>query len=229
MILFDPAANDIRLQVGYSIRPVEQVEEDESELGSKTAIAVAERSLRVLNLPYRVLSHAGIEYLKGWHDHHRGAARPFLLDLPEPVPTPLLAPDLVAVAGGNQAERTVRVGFSWLTAAGETRLSPVAELLIPEDELAVVTLPAYPPAVSQARIYATQGAAGSEVAQVTLTDNDRDWTQPDAALLTGTAAPSTTNTATERIACKFALQGFEYERDVGPHYRALLRLEEVYS
>lgn len=59
------------------------------------------------------------------------------------IPDPLVAPVLGNFAGGNQAARTILVGYTYVTESGsETQLSPTSSLLVPLNNLGQVTAPA---------------------------------------------------------------------------------------
>jgi hypothetical protein len=225
---FTPEAYGALLQREYTITPIYNVAEDEREIGGWKSRAVSEKALRRLeNLVYKCRDRTPYEYIASFFQRHVGPAGRFFYAWPEFVASPDAAPTLTAVVSGAQAERTIFCKFAWQTALGITRASPAASLTIPLNNLIVVSLPVFPPSVTEAVIYATQGAAGTEVEQTTVTA--RTWTQPDGALLTGTDAPQTTNTAREIPTCKLIGNGFRAQRGPGATYLITLDLEETYS
>ena len=155
-----------------------------------------------------------------------GSAGRFTFGWAELVPSPDAGPVLTAVAGGSQSLRTIFAKFAWKNSIGTTSASPATSLAVPLNNLLKITLPFYPPSVTQAIIYATEGSAGTEKEQATLTV-DRIWTQPDAALLVGTSDPPTENTATEAPTCKLVQDSLKIVRGIGTSYTASLELQEV--
>jgi hypothetical protein len=228
MILFDPETHGVKLQRGYTIQSLDQVVEDETELGSRESVAVANKAIRRLSLPYRLFDFAAREYLQGFFDFHRGAAGRFLYQMPELVPSPFLTPPVMSVAGGGQGARTITIMHTWVTTTGETLASPLATLAVPANELISIDIPVYPPAVTQTKIYAAEDNEGAEVFQTVL-NGERNWTQPDAPLLTGTDSPPAANTATEVIPVKFVVDSFAPRRLAGTGYEVTLELEEAYA
>lgn len=224
---FAPASFGARLQRGYPITPEYQVVEDERELGNQKSVAVAEKVLRRFALRYHCETRTPYEYIQSFFHRLVGPAGRFSFTLPELAPTPDAAPTLVAVVSGAQAERTIFAKFAWETATGRTRASPAASLLVLVNNLLRVTVPVFPQSVTGAVIFATQGSAGTEVEQTVLT-NTRIWTQPDAALLTGTTAPATTNTATETVQAKLVAGSLQSVRGHGVTYTVDLAIQEVY-
>lgn len=225
---FDPATYGARLQRLYQIVPQWQVAEDERELGNIVSRAIAEKGLRrFVGLRYLCPDRPAVEYIQSFFGRLVGPAGRFSWTLPEYAPTPDAAPTLVSVVSGAQGSRTVFVKFAWETPAGRTRASPAATLAIPANELVKVTVPTFPPSVTAAVIYATQGSAGTEVEQTEIT-NTTTWTQPDAALLTGTTAPATANTALETVTAKLVANTLAVTRGQGQTYEAAMELEEVY-
>ena len=227
METFAPEANGWKLQRGYQIVPRWAVVEDERELGNVRSTAVAEKEIRRFRGRYIAATREAIEYLESFFRRHVGSAGRFFYAWPEFVASPDAAPTLETVVSGSQGSRTVFVRFAWKNSVGLTRAGPAGSLAIPANSLLRVTLPPYPPSVSQAVIYATQGAAGTEVEQITLTDQ-RIWTQTNAPLQTGTAAPETTNTARETPVSRLIADSLSYVRGAGVSYEAQLELEEVY-
>ena len=230
MDTFAPESNGWKFQRGYDVAPEFNVVEDPRELGNVKSYAVATRSLRTfLGATWRSDSRAAYEYWMSFFHRNVGPAARFLWALPELVPTPDAGPTLEAVVVGSQAQRTVFVKFAWRNTNGTTRASPASTLLIPANSLVKVTLPFYPPSVTQAVIYATQGSAGTEQEQVVLT-NIRSWIQPNADLLLLTTSPQATNTATESAKCKLldARRPFRIKRLTGITYEATTDLQEVY-
>jgi hypothetical protein len=224
---FSPEANGALLQRGYTIKPQYRVVEDPRELGNVKSIAVAQKGLRRLEgLLYKCRDRTPYEYITSFLNRHVGPAGRFLCTWPEFVPSPDATPVLTAVTGGTQGSRTMYVKYAWKTALGLTRPSTVQNLTVPANNLLKVTVPVFPPSVTQAVIYATQGTVGTEVEQAVIAA--LTWTQPDAALLTGTAAPATTNTARETPLCKLTEDGFSTQRLAGQTYEVTLDLEEAY-
>lgn len=222
-----PETYGLKLQREYTISPSFQVEEDQRELGNIKSVAVASKALRAFKgLQYIVPSREAYEYAVSFWNRNKGPAARVLWSLPELVPSPDAAPTLTAVISGAQAQRTIIVKYVWKNSAGLTRASPANSLLVPVNNLIRVTLPTLPPGVAQATIYATQGSAGTEQEQTTLT-NTRTWTQPDAALLLATTSPPTKNTATEIITVKL-VSGYQVTRLAGVNYSLQLELEEAY-
>ena len=226
---FAPTANGCKLQRGYEIAPEFQVEVDERELGNRTAVAVAEKPRRLLRgYRLRAATREAYEYVASFFSRHRGSAGIFYLAWPEYVPSPDAAPTLEAVSGGTQAERTITVRIAWKSSAGITRASPIGSLLVPASNLIKVTVPTYPPNISQCVIYASQTGSGTEQEQTVLS-GQLTWTQPDSSLLVATAAPQVTNTCTEIPLMRAAQEPpFRVIRQEGTTYEVTLDLEEVY-
>lgn len=226
---FLPEANGLHLQRGYPVSPVFAVEEDERELGNVTSVAVADRPRRTLRMRWVGNTRTAMEYLVSFFQRHKGNAGRFYYAWPEFVARCDVAPTLEAVVSGAQAERTITCCFCWKNAAGVTTASPTGTLLIPANSLVKVTVPVYPPSITQAVIYASQTGAGTEQEQAIIT-NTLTWTQPDAPLLTGTGAPPTANTATETPLMKARSNPpYEVIRGVGVSYEVTMDLEEVYA
>jgi hypothetical protein len=225
---FNPAAFGARLQRGYTIVPQWQVAEDQRELGNVKSFAIAQKGLcRLQGLRYHCPTRSSFEYIDSFFQTLVGPAARFNYQLPEFASKPYAAPTLTAVVAGAQGSRTIFAKIAWETASGRTEASPAASLAVPANSLLKVTVPVFPPAVTGAVIYATQGSAGSEVEQTVLT-NTTTWTQPDAALLTGTAAPLSANTALKTILAKLVSGTFGSTRLQGQTYVVELELEEVY-
>lgn len=227
---FDPIAAGWKIQRGYRILPQVLVVEDEMALGNKVSTALAERDCRrITGLRLRTDSRDACEYFLSFYRRNRGAAARFYMEWPELVPSPDAAPVLEAIAGGTQAQRTITARFAWKNTVGTTKASPTGSLLIPANNLIKVTVPVYPANVTQAVIYAAEDDPGNEEEQATLT-NTFSWTQPDAALLTGTADPPTANTARETPLCKFVNdENLGPERGIGTTYELVLEIEEIYA
>lgn len=214
-----------KLQRGYKISPQWAYAEDKRELGNVASTAVAEKNLRSLDLTYRTNQSAAEEYVRSFFDRNVGPVARFLFPFPEYVPSPDAAPTLTAIVSGNQAQRTISVSFAWKNSTGTTRGSPAGMLVVPANNLIKVALPIFPPSVNQAVIYATQIASVLEE-QTTLT-NTRAWTQPNAALLTGTADSPTANTAKETPLCRL-IDSYSLTRGDGLTWELSLRIEEAY-
>jgi len=225
-LLFDPESNGLKLQRGFETAHMENVVEDMGELGNKRVTAIAEKLPRRWRLPYRAFGRTARGYLLAFYRKHVGAAGIFDFDAPEYVPDPFFAPTVEAVSGGTQSQQEIDVGFTWKNSQGETLISTLAEITIPANNLLKVTLPVYPPSVSQAVIYAVDGV-GTPQSQTTLTDI-RTWTQPDAPLLVATSDPPSTNTATERVQVRFVKQSLREIRQIGETYELSVDVEEVY-
>lgn len=224
---FDPVANGWHLQRNYEIPVLFAVEEDERELGNRTSTAISEKSLRQFRAYYRAKTRAAQEYVRSFFQRHVGPAGRFYFQWPEYVASPDKVPTLEAISGGSQAERTITVRYAWKNTNGTTNASPIGSLLVPVNNLIKVTVPVYPPSIAQCLIYASQTGSGTEEEQATLT-GPKTWTQPDAALLTGTADPPSANTALETPLCKL-YGGYSLVRREGTTYNLSLTLEEVYS
>lgn len=217
-----------KLQRGYEVSPRFAVVEDERELGNVKSVAVADKPIRVIaGLSWICESRDGAEYAQSFLNRQRGPAARFFFNWPELVPSPDGSPTCTAVASGTQGSRTIYTKFAWKNAQGTTKASPAETLAVPANNLLKVWLPVYPPGVTQAVIYATQGAFGTEQEQVVLT-NTQTWTQPNAALLVATASPPTTNTAKEKPLCKL-VGTYKLVRGHGLSYSLSLDLEETYS
>lgn len=214
-----------KLQRGYPMRPRYAVVSDERELGNVVSVAVASKPLRNYRLRYRANTREAFEYVESFFNRLVGPAARFDFDLPEFVPSPDKAPGVEAIAGGTQGARTIYVIFAWKNVNGITRGSAAAGIAVPANNLLKITLPYYPPSVTQAVIYATQGAAGTEQEQTILT-NLKTWTQPDAPLLLATSSPPLTNTAKEKIIAR--MLDYEVVRQNGTMYDLLLEIEEAY-
>lgn len=223
---FNPTANGWKIQRGYSILTDWQTAHDERENGASKSTVTGGRDLRNLKLRMRAQTNEAWWYLESFFRRHKDAVR-FYFAWPEYVAPEHAAPTLEAVSGGSQGERTITVAFSWKNSAGETTPSPTGSLLVPANELIQVTIPEYPANVTQAVIYAAEDDAGNEVAQATLT-MEETWTSPDAALLTGTAAVPSANTATETPLVKL-VGPYKPARGVGLTRDVDLELQEVYS
>lgn len=226
--LFDPEANGSFLLDEYDLNPREQVTEMRTEIGSVETVADSTRIAHRLALPFFVRGRDALEYIQGFWNGHVGAAGRFQFKMPEFVPSPYKAPDVDSVTGGTQGARTITVRFNWVNDAGETRASPTASLAVPSGELIRAAMPVYPPTVTQVKVYAAEDDPGNEVYQLTLF-GEREWVQPDAALLTATASPPSANTATQIVTAKFIPGTLVLRRLKGPNYRVDLQLEEVYS
>jgi hypothetical protein len=225
---FLPANYGWKLQRGYRIVPRYPVVEDERELGNVKSVAVADKEIRVIRgLRFISATREAYEYAGSFLRRQKGPAGRFYFEWPELVLSPDGSPTLLAVVAGTQGSRTVFVRYAWKNAQGTTRASPAETLAVPANSLLKVLLPSYPPGVTQAVIYATQGSAGTEQEQTVLT-NVQTWTQPDAALLTATTSPLAANTATERPLVKLA-GDFEVTRAAGLGYEMTLELEETYT
>ncbi len=219
-------ANGWRMQREYPIRPRFIVAEDERELGNVKSVAVAQRALRRFTLRYKTDLRSAAEYVESFFGRQVGPVARFQMTLPEYAPTPDAAPVVEAVAGGTQGSRTIYVRFAWRNVNGTTLASATASILIPANNLLRVKFPYYPPSITQAVVYATQGAQGTEVEQTVVT-NQPSWTQPNAALLLLTAAPETANTA--KVLAKLRLlETYELIRQIGTQYQLSLDLEEVH-
>jgi len=224
---FDPEGNGWSLQRGYKIVPGFLVAEDQRELGNVTSTAIFDKPFRrIEGLRYRCDTRDAFEYMDSFFLRLKGPVARFYYQWPEFVSTPDKAPTLEAVVSGAQAERTITVRFAWRNSLGTTRASATGSLLIPVNNLIKVTLPTYPANITQAVIYAAQGAPGSEQEQTVLTTL-RTWTQPDAPLLTGTSSPATTNSCREMPLCKLVAETLDYTRGDGTTYEASLSIEEV--
>jgi len=217
--------NGWKLQRGYLLKPRYQVVSDERELGNVVSVAVASKPLRTYRLKYRAQARAAYEYVESFFNRLVGQAARFDFEIPEFVPSPDKGPGVEAVAGGTQGSRTIYAIYSWKNANGITRGSPAASIAVPANNLLKITLPYYPPSVTQAVIYATQGAAGTEQEQTILT-NLKTWTQPDAPLLVLTSSPPSENTAKEKIVARMV--DYEVTRLNGTVYDLALELAEAY-
>jgi hypothetical protein len=224
---FTPEAHGLHLQRGYPIEPTFQVEEDERELGNITSVAVADKPRRVLRMRWVADTRAASEYVISFFLRHKGSAGRFYYAWPEFVPSPDAAPTLEAVVSGAQAERTVTARIAWKNSAGRTLASPVGTLLIPANNLVKITVPVYPPSVSECVIYASD--TGGTPQQQTILAGPLTWTQPDALLLLATADPPTANTATETPLMKAVGEPpYRITRGIGTTYEITMDLEEVY-
>lgn len=226
MDTFAPESNGLKLQRPFEIEPRYNVVEDDYELGNVKSYAVAQRELRSFGVQYRAFTRAASEYWRSFFQRNVGPAARWLWTLPEYVPTPDAGPTLEAVVSGNQAERTIFVLFAWKNANGTTLGGAASSLLVPANNLIRVTVPIFPASVNQAVIYATQGAAGTEQEQVTMT-NVRTWTQPNGDLLLATTDPPTTNTALEQAKCKLD-KTYRMRRLIGTAYEFEARFLECY-
>lgn len=225
---FQPELNGWHLQRGYSIEPLFPVAEDRRELGNVRSIALADKALRCFRgLRWHADNRAPAEYVQSFFRRLHGPAGRFYWLAPEFVPSPDKAPTLTVAAGGAQGSRTVFVKFAWRNATGTTLPSPAATIAVPANELLTVRLESYPPGVTDAVIYATQDAAGTEVEQTVLT-SVQTWTQPDTALLVLTEVPVTANTAKETITARL-LESYSLTRLQGLTYELALELEESYT
>lgn len=224
---FTPEANGLHFQRGFSVEPEFQVEEDQRELGNISSTAVADKPRRILRCRWVGTTRAAMEYVASFFQRHKGSAGRFYYAWPEFVAHPDAAPTLEAIAGGTQAERTITAQFAWKNSAGKTTASPTQTLLIPASNLVRVTVPVYPPNISQCVIYATQ-TGGTPQEQTVLT-GPLTWTQPDAALLLATADPPAANTAMETPLMKAAGNPpYRITRGIGTTYEVTADLEEVY-
>lgn len=224
---FQPEANGLRAQRDYPIEPDFIVEEDERELGNRTSVAVCERERRVLRMRWIGTTRAAQEYVVSFFRRHRGPAGRFYYQWPEYVAHPDKAPGLEAIIGGAQAERTITAQFAWRNTAGTTTASPTGTLLVPVNNLVRVTVPVYPPNISECVIYADQ--TGGTPQEQTILSSTLTWTQPDAALLLDTADPPAANTATETPLMKAAGNPpYRITRGIGTTYEITMDLEEVY-
>lgn len=229
---FDPESKGWNLQRGFIVPIHENVREYRGGWGNVDDAIFATKTIREWNLTYKTGKttdpRIGYDYAVGFHAAEVGAAGRFNWAPPELVPTPFEAPSLSSVVSGTQGARTISVGFLWKSAAGSTRLSPLGSLAVAASSLLKVDLPPYPPSITQAEIFAEEGGSGDEQSQVTLTDNDRSWTQPDAAILVATSDPPVANTATELSLVKFVLDSFEIFRGEGLAWVMRCHLEEIY-
>lgn len=227
MDTWNPTAYGLRFQRDYQMEPIFAVVEDRRELGNVKSVAVADKPLRTFRgLRWVIPNRDGYEYAVSFWNRNKGPAARVTWSLPEYVPTPDAPATLTAVVSGSQAARTIFVRYAWKNANGRTKASPATSLLVPLNNLLVVKTAPYPPGVTQAVIYATQGSAGTEQEQVTLTST-RTWTQPNAALLLATASVPTANTCLESVTVK--LSGtYQIRRGQGVTYELTLDLEEAY-
>lgn len=224
---FQPEANGLHLQRGFTVNPEFQVIEDERELGNRTSVAVADRERRILRVRWVCETRAAMDYVVSFFRRHVGSAGRFYYAWPELVSHPDAAPTLEAISGGTQASRTIVACFAWKNSAGKTTASPTASLLIPANNLVRVTVPVYPPNITQCVIYGDQ-TGGTPQEQTTLT-GALTWTQPDAALLLATADPPAANTATETPLMKaLGSPPYRITRGNGTCYEISMDLEEVY-
>ena len=225
---FAPESHSWKLQRDFTITPVYQVVEDEYELGNTTSTAISRIPRRRFSARYvSAGTKAGYHYMTAFFLRNVGPAARFTFVAPEEVSDPDKGPTLTSAAGGTQGSRTIYVKFAWQNTAGITVASAATSLAVPANELMTVTVPFYPPSVTQAVIYATQGSAGSEQEQTTLTAPTRTWLQPDAALLTGNPVPPTTNTAPETWSNAKLVDGsLNFRRGVGLSYEATLEIDE---
>lgn len=227
METFAPESNGLKLQRGYRIRPRWIVDSDETDLGTVRSVAKSEKAIRSFDLTYRTTDRSGYDYVSSFLSRHVGSAGRFFWQAPELVPSPDVAPSLSSVSGGTQGSRTILVSYAWQNVNGDRTLaSPLASLLVPANSLLIVTLPPFPPGIVEAALFATEGAAGSEVEQGTLTD--REWTQPDAAILVGNDPPPTENSALEVLKARYVEGSLSFSREAGISYDISLTLEEAY-
>lgn len=215
-----------RHQRTVPMTPEFRVAEDESESGVIKSLALSQAYKRRWSLRYRAATRQAAGYVQSFFGRLGGPAGRFDWVAPEYLPDPDAAPVIDAVSGGNQGVRTCHVQFAWQNGYGRTLPSPRATVAVPSDWILRVTLPAWPPGVTGAVVYATQGAAGSEQEQTVLTQGTRVWTQPNAALLLLTASVATANVAKELLRVK--LDGsYELTRAEGTTYELELTLREV--
>lgn len=225
--VFQPETYGVKLQSGYSLTPRFVGVSDESELGLVTSTLLAERQLRAGAATFRSFTTEGKEYVGAFFREIGGEFGRFLYSFPELIESPALPPTVTAIAGGSLAQRDYLVSYALIAATGQTRASPRASITVAANELLRVTVPFYPANVTSVAIYVTDGAAGTEVQQKTLVNGNRVWTEPDAALLTGTASPQTTNTATEQPLLR--LTGpVAHVRGIGPSWDFRIQFEEDY-
>lgn len=215
-------------QRDYDLEPDWQVAEDERELGNVTSVAVAVKERRRVTMRYRTDTRDAAEYVESFFRRKVGPVARFDVLWPEFVASPDAAPVVEAVVAGTQGSRTIYTKFCWVNSYGRTKASPAVSIAVPSNSLLKVTLPYYPPSVTQAVIFATQGSPGSEQEQTILT-NQKTWQQPDAALLTSTTSVPSTNSAQELVHCKLGQGRYKLRRGAGTTYELTIDLEETYS
>ena len=225
---FQPELYDVSLQQNYTLQPRAIGIADERGLGNVTTTLLSDRPLRIASLPFLAKTRAGFAYAHSFFNEIGNQFGRFLYTMPDPVTSPASAPTVEAVAGGTQAQRDYIVSYAWIVGAVKTFASLTASITIPANNLLKVTVPPYVATVTGVAIYVTDGAAGTEVQQATLAEGVRRWTEPDAALQTGTAAPETENLTVETLKLRL-LEPVTYRRGRGVTYDLTLRAEEEYG
>lgn len=109
--------------------------------------------------------------------------------LPGDVPAPV-APVLGSTAGGALAETTYYVAVSYVTAQGETLLSPTASLDVAANNLLTVASPAMRAGVIGWNLYAGTAADSLTKQNAGEIGIGSDYTEPTSGLVAGSAPPT---------------------------------------
>ena len=130
----------------------------------------------------RVLSEVNVHKVMGFiRDDIKGGANPFdWTNNSADVWDAGVAPTLGQSAGGALGGRTYYVVFTWSDGSSETRESPEASYAVDANKYLTVTVPTFPTAVTEARIYIGT-VTGTLYYSGKLTTDGGTWTEDDAS------------------------------------------------
>ena len=123
------------------------------------------------------LRRADLEDVMGFLKDRQGGADPFYIDnVQSYVWPPYDAPTLSESAGGTRAQRTDYVVITFGDGTDETTESQEAAKTVTANNYLTVTVPAFPPGVSQANIYRDNTTGGNTYVSYTATSGGT-WTE----------------------------------------------------
>lgn len=195
----------------------------EFDLGTVQAFAVQPQPKRVFRCVWQAADKADKDYLAAFVRDKKGSVDTFTFTLPdahEPSANPGDG-SVVAQVTGSYIERTYYYRITWFTANGETLVSPEASLLVPADNLFVLTVPPFPTNVTKAGIYVST-SSGTQTKQAEVTTSAGSWTEPDNSgpsngLISGAAMPSS-NTAIEDVTVRVEDDSFSWDKETAAQY-----------
>lgn len=210
--------------------PVEQVYKTQQTpmlLGYVQTRAYWPRPKRIFKPRWQTAFDVDLWYADSFLRENSGPAGMFFYVPVDPISTPHRSGDASQAAGGAMSSRTYYYATSWVTAQGETTLSPTDSLVVGASNLFKLTVMRFLyKSVTKARIYVGT-TAGTLTLQAEVTTSGGSWTELASGLVSGNAPP-TANTAKETVTVHPMEDSFEFTKVNPVAYTMQVSFEEVF-
>ena len=205
-----------------------RTQQNESEFGYVQTFSMWPYPKRRFSLHWNAAFDTEMWSIRSFFRDHRGPASQFDYIPMDPIATPHQAGSASEIAGGALGSRTYYYAISWVTAQGETTISPVSSFAVASSKLFKLTVPTFwYRNITKARVYVGTSAGATKL-EAEVTTSAGSWTEPTSGLVGTGATPPTTNTAKETVSVHLVDDTLSIRKVSPVSYTIDLAFEELF-